>query len=293
MEYYSIQEISDEFGIDNESPDEIRKELIKRMSKIHPDKNKGEFSSEKEKRDYLKINSAIRFLDLQTKDQEALIPLKDVTDLIKTLKELVPTNNENKSTEKLRIKIDNNIDKLKHRNQTPKIATSSFTALLTILWVFPSTVQQHPILSMYIDPTYIWFTIIWLYSLMFTAILWSFLRRIENKEAAFKKRLNIESVQNSLFEDFIASGILTTHTGGQVIFLKTGFVIFLTEYYKVRPSLLRFRFLSPDKVIDLELSEALAKVILNRAEVNGYIKKDKGKNIDDMYVVKYPFQKVW
>jgi hypothetical protein len=144
---------SDEFGIDNESPDEIRKELIKRMSKIHPDKNKGEFSSEKEKRDYLKINSAIRFLDLQTKDQEALIPLKDVTDLIKTLKELVPTNNENKSTEKLRIKIDNNIDKLKHRNQTPKIATSSFTALLTILWVFPSTLQQHPILSMYIDPT--------------------------------------------------------------------------------------------------------------------------------------------
>ena len=112
MEYYNIKQIRDEFGIDNESPDEIRKELIKRMSEIHPDKNKGEFSSEREKGDYFKIDSARRFLDEQTKDHEALIPLKDVTDLIETVKELVPTNNENKSAEKLRIKIDDSIDKL-------------------------------------------------------------------------------------------------------------------------------------------------------------------------------------
>ena len=290
MEYYSIKEIRDEFGIDSESPDEIRKELIKKLSKIHPDKNKGEFSSGKEKEDYLKINSAIRFLDEQTKDQEALIPLKDVTDLIKTVKELVPTNNENKSVEKLRIKIDDSIDKLKHRNRTPKIATSSITALLTILWVFPSAVKQHPILGRYIDPTclsFSIFTIIWLFSLMFAAIFWSFLRRIENKEAAFKKRLNLESVQNSLFKEFIDTGRHRTPTDSQVRFLKAEFVKFLasTATYEVTPSPLLFRFLSPDKVIDLELLEALAKVILNRAEVNGYIKRDKGKNIDDLYVV--------
>jgi len=287
MEYYNIKQIRDEFGIDSESPDEIRKELIKRISKIHPDKNKGEFSSEKEKEDYLEISSAIEFLDEQVKDQKALIPLKDVTDLIKTVKELVPTNNENTSAEKLRIKIDDNIDKLKHRNQTPKIATSSITALLTILWVFPSTIQQHPILSMYIDPTGIMFTVVWLYSLMLTAMLWWILRRIENREAASKKRLNLESVQNSLFEEFIDTGRHTAPTGGQVRFLKAEFVKFLTRHVtdEVRPSPMSFRFLSPGKEMDLELPEALAKVILNRAEVNGYIGRDKGKNIDDMYVV--------
>ena len=51
MKYYSIKQIRDEFDIDSESSGEIRKELIKRISKIHPDKNKGEFSSEKEKED--------------------------------------------------------------------------------------------------------------------------------------------------------------------------------------------------------------------------------------------------
>ena len=290
MEYYSIKEIRDEFGIDSESPDEIRKELIKRISKIHPDKNKGEFSSEKKKEDYLKINSAIRFLDEQTKDQEALIPLKDVTDLIKTVKELVPTNNENKSVEKLRITIDDSIDKLKHRNRTPKIATSSITALLTILWVFPSVVEQHPILGRFFEPYGPWpfiITIIWLFSLVFTAIFWSFLRRIENEDAALKKRLNLESVQNSLFKGFIDTCIHRTPTGGQVRFLKAEFVGFLTNLAtnEVRPSPLLFGFLSPNKEIDLELLEALAKVILNRAEENGYIKRDKGKNIDDMYVV--------
>ena len=287
MEYSSIKQIRDEFGIDSESPDEIRKELIKRMPEIHPDKNKGEFSSEKEKGDYFEIDSARRFLDEQTKDQEALIPLKDVTDLIKTVKELVPTNNENKSVENLRIKIDDSIDKLKHRNQTPKIATSSITALLTVLWVFPSTVQQHPILSVYIDPTDIMFTIVWLYSLMLTAGLWWILIRRENKDAALKKRLSLESVQNSLFKKFIDTSRHSTPTGGQVRFLKAEFVIFLTRNatYEVRPSPVLFRFLSPNKEIDLELPEALAKVILNRAEVNGYIGRAKGKNIDDTYVV--------
>lgn len=287
MEYYSIKRIRDEFGIDSESPDEIRKELMKRIFKIHPDKNKGEFSSEKEKEDYLKINSAITFLDEQAKDQKALTPLKDVTDLITTVKGLVLTNNESKSAEKLRIKIDDSIDKLKHRNQTPKIAASTITAIVTILWVFPSTVQQHPILSMYINPTDIWFTIIWLYSLMLTTMLWWILRRIENREAASKKRLNLESVQNSLFEEFINTGKHTAPTGGQVRFLKAEFVKFLTRQVidEVRLSPMPFRFLSPDKEMDLELPEALAKVILNRAEVNGYIGRDKGKNIDDMYVV--------
>lgn len=278
MEYYNTKQIRDEFGIDSESPDEIRKELIKRISKIHPDKNKGEFSSEKEKEDYLKIGSAIEFLDEQAKDQKALIPLKDVTDLIKTVTELVPTNNENTSAEKLKIKIDDSIDKLKHRNQTPKIATSSITALLTILWVFPSTIQQHPILSMYIDPTGIIFTVVWLYSLIFTATLWWILIRRENKDAALKKRLSLESVQNSLFKKFIDNRRHSTPTSGQVRFLKAEFVIFLTRNATYeRPS--------PNKEIDFELPEALAKVILNRAEVNGYIKRDKGKNIDEMYVV--------
>lgn len=290
MEDYSIKEIRDEFGIDSESPDEIRKELIKRISKIHPDKNKGEFSSEKKKEDYLKINSAIRFLDEQTKDQDALIPLKDVTDLIKAIKELVPTNNENKSVEKLRVKIDDSIDKLKHRNRTPKIATSSIAALLTILWVFPSIVEKHPILGGYFALYTPWpfiITIIWLFSLMFTAIFWGFLRRIEYEEAALKKRLNLESVQNSLFKGFIDTGIHRTPTAGQVRFLKAEFVGFLTNLAtnEVRPSPLLFGFLSPNREIDLELLEALAKVILNRAEENGYIKRDKGKNIDDMYVV--------
>ena len=89
-------------------------------------------------------------------------------------------------------------------------------------------------------------------------------------------------MQNSLFKEFIDTVRHTTLTGGQVRFSKAGFVKFLMRHatYKVGPSPV-----PPDREIDLELPEALAKVILNKAELNGYIKRDKGKSIDDLYVV--------
>ncbi len=63
MEFNSLNEIKEEFGIESEEVDSVKKELKKLIKDIHPDKNNGEFKNKLDKKNYHNIQSALDFLE--------------------------------------------------------------------------------------------------------------------------------------------------------------------------------------------------------------------------------------
>jgi hypothetical protein len=289
MEYTNLKQIKQDFSITEDSPAEIRKEVIKRMSLMHPDKNNGKFKSEKEEQEYLRLGSAATFLDEQMRNQEALIPVDKVTELIKSVSTLAIKNRESDSSEKLRIKIDNSIDRLKQQNQTPIVTSTIVSGILTIIWAFPSIVSEHPVLNKIIsisDPSsYLMFSAIWIYCLCFTAFIWIRLRNIERKDADLKKRLNLQSIQNDLLKRFIKN--IKISNEGKEDFSKAEFISFLMDNFSYSRRLSRsfpaYLFFGRGNGIDQDIAESLAETILSRAETRGYIRRREVKDIEDIY----------
>ncbi len=63
MEFASIEEIKEYFGINTDDIEEIRKQLKNMLAELHPDKNGGEYRNKKQQKDYEEVSNAITFFD--------------------------------------------------------------------------------------------------------------------------------------------------------------------------------------------------------------------------------------
>jgi hypothetical protein len=208
-----LNKIRIRYNLTEEDPIKIRYKLNQIRGELHPDKNGGKFPSKDNETEYFEINNLIKQLDETY--IHSIVPFSHICDIIqddrsrlieniqKINSDLIISSELTNNRKNLSERTTSTIDQIKYSNIIPKITISGVTALLTIIWFFPVTIQSHPILSMFIDVTTPLFLIIWVYSLFFTLIFWIFILRIETCEKEILKLLNDEFFQDNLIVRFI------------------------------------------------------------------------------------------
>lgn len=289
MEFSNIEQIKQEFGLTTSDPKELKKQLRKIMAELHPDTNDGAFDSAAQEL-FLKADAAIDFLDAQLEPGTAIIPISDLTALTKAVTELARTESRTSSRlikeESSRALLTTEMRRIEKRVHTkymaPKLTASVVAGIMSIVWVFPQLIQEHPILSASPILGSSTFLMFWLLSLVTTSALWVFAYSAENRQRYLHSKVQTEGYQNSLFASFLFS------RGGNVVeveelnddgnlslyyvFFKDDFVEFIQ--LKPRRSFLHFYIkdlTSPE--IDPELAQTIVDVILDRVEGLGIIQK--------------------
>ncbi len=163
--------------------------------------------------------------------------------------------------------------------RTPKISLSVITGVLSVVWLFPQTVAEHPVLKNIINFENQFFLIGWLTFLFYTAAFWVIISRKENREKQLLKFLKTERAQNKILLNFseIKQGTQT--------FSKEDLIEFIIDEYGIRrnhPSVLSL-FMGRSG-IDQETAESLANLILDKSTLKGLIKKNNQTiSISDNY----------
>lgn len=204
MKFNSIDEICKEFNIDNTlDTDHIIKELIKRQATIHPDVNPQ--YSECDKETFSRIEEAKSFL--RENSRQTLVPISDLLEIIKTVKnEEITVQKETAGMEEIIKKTSSDIIKSIKRIHLPsRITVTSVWTIITLIWAFPSIAMEHPLIGQLstFDNMLLSLSILWLLSLliMLFVLLYTY-----HSERYIKNTLNtLENTDNqySLFKDFI------------------------------------------------------------------------------------------
>ena len=226
MKYKSIDEIIKDFGINSTDIGDIKKELRQILKDIHPDKNGDRFKSKLDEINYHKILSALEFFE----QEFALVTKAELTALTTIIKDSSSPLKEQKQIEVLDKKIDALIKTYKDSNYTPKISSAVISVIITFLWLFPTTIKEHPVLSRLILPNSLIFTIVWFYSLFITGGYWLLTKRRENRIEEATKKLNLESIQNRLFDIFVKSNLADKETEC-INFSKDDLISFLKKLF--------------------------------------------------------------
>jgi hypothetical protein len=237
-----LNKIRIRYNLTEEDPTKIRYELNQIRGKLHPDKNGGKFPSKDKEVEYFEIDNLIKQID--EKYIQSLVPFSHIREIIqddrsklieniqKINSDLIISSELTNNRKNLSERTTSTIDQIKYSNIAPKISISGVTAILTIIWFFPVTIQSHPILSMFIDVTTPLFLIIWIFSLYFTLIFWIFILRIETCEKEILKLLNDEFFQDNLIVRFIAErGLFKDDNSSRDKFTKADLISYV--YYAI------------------------------------------------------------
>ncbi|WBX75316.1 hypothetical protein PG911_11680 [Tenacibaculum ovolyticum] len=272
MKFKSIEQVKSEFGLNSNEQAEIKSELKRKLAESHPDKvGETNFDSEY----FEKIKSGLDFLTKTTTTE--LVTTEQVTDLIQIVKELTTKNSSDTAEKQFSDSLDNYYKERKEALLIPKISLSVITGVLSFLWLFPQTVQDHPILSKYINFENSASTLIWFVLLLYTIIFWIMISRKERREKNLSKRLKTERIQNKILVDF-------KRENNDEKFIKSDLTESILDKYSFRkqPSILTV-FMGRAG-IEQETAENLANYIIGKAESKDLIKEVKeSQTLDELY----------
>ncbi|MEO6304261.1 MAG: hypothetical protein ABIP51_13935 [Bacteroidia bacterium] len=292
MKYKSIDEVTKDFGINSTNIGEIKKELRQILKDIHPDKNGDKFKSKLDEINYHKILNALEFFE----QEFALVTKAELMALTTIIKDSSSPLKEQKQIEVLEKKIDALVKTYKESNYAPKISSAAISVIITFLWLFPTTIKEHPVLTKFISPSSLIFTVVWLYSLFITGVYWLSTKRRENRIEDATKKLNLESIQNRLFDIFMKSN-LTDKGIEDISFSKDELISFLTELdffnlthnsynRQANPFELLLLMGRINRNISLDLAQTLADIIIERAKKKNIIHLKIDHSLADTYEYK-------
>ena len=208
MKFNSLEEIREHFELDSMDFKSVKKVLKKRIKKVHPDENNGDFKSFEKEKKYHEIHSALEFLKNAATDSLS-VPQTDLSKITDAINKLVKLQTEDTTQKQIKKKdtnldniIDSSVETFTRKTSGLKITGIAITIALTALWSFPSVVKEHPILSILYE-YHNQFTIIWILTLIITAIIWIKIKSIENLDKQIKSSYKVESIQNQMFTLFI------------------------------------------------------------------------------------------
>jgi hypothetical protein len=222
----TLKVIKAKYGISNDDLNSILTEIRKRIKILHPDSNHGnlknisDFTSEQEKEIFLALVKDKEYIENCLRQE--LIPYSTVKEIIDSEhdralesykeinKNLIKTTEYSDARKILSDNLDNNLFKIRFSNLLPKISVSGITAILTIIWLFPVTIQNHPIISKFIDVNSSFFLVIWLELLIITIIFWVIVFRVEKCQIKILKLLKNDFFQESCIFHFIGERKLFT-----------------------------------------------------------------------------------
>lgn len=292
-EFNNIEEIITEFNLDSRDAFEIKKELHELLKIVHSGQNSdGQFKDKVAELMFHKINSALEFVKTET------LP-KNRAELTKIIKELIPYKPDEKKAEKLNKQLKTEIKSFKRSNLVPKISASAVTIILSFIWFFPSKAIEHPVLGNIINPTNRIFTIVWITSILITGLIWLIARRKERMIEDGIKKLNIESVQNSILSQFIQSKewVAERENKTYITFTKDDIVKYFTQidirklevvHYstkKISKQIKHFlnKVFGLEETIDIAIAQSLAEIISERLISKDIITEIQDGNLSTTY----------
>lgn len=279
-----LEELRVQFKLKGSDKDEIRRELNLLRMEVHPDKNGGEFKDFDDKKLFNSLNEAIEKIDDHGKNNTALISVREVTDLIKIVSDLVPSTQKNAIEQSINDKIVYSLDNYNKRAFLPKIGLTAITAIVTFIFLFPKTVSEHPILKYYLRPDDTSFAIIWLYTLFITCFFWFFIYRREEKAKHFMNSLKTDRVQNSIFNNFTRSEVITENQ-----FDKDQLTLFILREYNRNsrnPMSRSLNILIGGTLIDEDLAQNISEIIIAKAISKKIIlRNETDTDITDSYLL--------
>lgn len=276
--FSSVKMIKDQFGIEEESMDELRSTLRSMQTEHHPDKNGGSFVDEYSESKYHELDKAISYIDSISKNNSELVTISVVADLTKAVTAMVAAQNEASSKDTLlSSEINRSIESYRSRLKTPRIALTALTVAISAIWVFPNTVKEHPVLSKFINFDSMTANIAWLYMLIFAVGFWVITWRTEELTKKRQESLKTESVQNRIFTSFISSLNKDTFTLEDFV----EFIMFRHEKYRSAP----FILFSSSSRINSPLAHATSEVILERVLKRKAITSRNSGSISTVYQI--------
>ena len=282
MKYNSLEQVKADFDLNLDSTDQIRSELKSKMKKCHPDKVDSKDWENGLKNDFLDLSDAIEFIDTSKKDTSALVPVEQVTELVKIIKDILPKNKIVTQETKFENQLASYLQERKDIMRFPKISLSVITGLISFVWLFPQTVADHPVLKNYISFDNRYFLIVWLVTLLYAVIFWVLISRKERSEKALIKYIKSERAQNRILQGFVDSN------SKKNTFNKEQLIEFILDKYgNQRRNTSPFLLLGLGSGIDEETAESLANLLIQKAVQNSLIEKDKIKtSYLDSYKIK-------
>lgn len=257
--FTSVEMIKSQFSLEDEATDNLRSKLRKMQAKLHPDKNGGSFADKDSESEYHKLDEAISFIDSMNVNSH-LTTISAVTDLTKAVTAMMTAQNENPASAKdtfLSAEINRSIESYSSRLKMPRIALTAVTIAIFAIWMFPTTVKEHPVLSQFINFESTMANIAWFYILISATLFWVITWRKEELTKQYKESLKTESVQNKLFNRFIDSVNGNSFTLEEFV----EFIVYRNNGHRHPFSIL----FGSSRRIDSPLAHATAEVILERA----------------------------
>ncbi len=287
--FKSIEHIKERFGISSNNHEEIRRELLKRLKKAHPDtKEQAQTKADVRPDEAVHLTAALDFLD-ERRRETAVVPAAEVTSLVQSIKDLVPASKDRELELKLSQHIDTHIEHVQTTGRLSRSFLTGFALVLTVIWLFPSLTDTHPVLSRYINVENTVFNMIWIALLCYTAALWLIFSLWRNREIAARKRLKLEATQNRIFKAFIVSLSEYQPAASHPGFYKDQFIQHIEGYHK-SSSAVSSLLLGRVRPVDGELAQTLAAIVLLRAEKKGLLQKDTTASLREHYTLMVPPQ---
>ncbi|MEM1269315.1 MAG: hypothetical protein AAGI08_04620 [Bacteroidota bacterium] len=274
--YQSLDHLRAALDIKASDPSDVRREIRERIKLIHPDlAANGEPLGQVEQEELLKLTAALGYLD-EIRDQTAVVPAEQVSSLLRVVESLIPNARQQEQEAELDLRIKDEIESIRSAFRLPKIGLATASAALTAIWLFPSTLQEHPVLGDWVGRDHDVFSIWWLFCLLATAVFWIFTGARQHKDAELARAFKLESTQNKLFKIFISSRDVDAS------FRRSELAEFIRDGGP-GPGYRPVKLLGMNRGVDPELAESLADSILTKAESRKAVKRLPGASMDEQY----------
>lgn len=208
MEFSTIDEIKEHFGIEANDNAELRKILKQRLLHVHSDTTKGEYKSKVQKREHEEIQLAIDFIDINRNElvlsKKEWLDIKNKIDELSVIRQKESFEEKEKMITVLKDNIKYSITKYRKSHLSLKVSSIVVTSIITAIWAFPFTLGNNVLLNnipFFKSPL---FSIIWIFLLGFTGFIWIYTKSIEKKDSILKQNFLSDSTQDDIFKLFCA-----------------------------------------------------------------------------------------
>lgn len=278
MAFQSIEQIRSAFNITARDPEEIRREIRRRLKTAHPD-SAAVTGTQAPDTQVLQLTEALDFLD-ERKRMTAVVPVEEVTSLVKALQHLVPLSQAQETETRFSRLVDKRVAETKSSGRSMRLTLTVIAALLTVLWLFPGLADSHPVLRSIIrsdDPV---FTLLWAVLLLCTAVVWLVQKFWRQRTAASITDLKLDVTQHRLFRTFVQTQADQWQKPLPLRFYQDDFI----RYLEGRAGFGAGKA-TGDIQLDTELAQHLADAILHRAENRGMVKKAEGQTLRQQFIL--------
>jgi len=291
MDVSNIHTINERFNLNckdlDSLEDAINKQIIDTDQKINSKIGRDE-NLLSDYRDLIDARHAIS--GMKKGNSTAIALTEDNQQLSLLIKEILPTTFQKDAETKLSGQIENKVEKFQNRSRISRYGLTVLSGVLTFLVGFPPLIGSYPFFGDKIfqnSTNALFFYSIWVFSLIITIEIWIFYFRSLTKIEQYSSDLKVESYQNILFNNFLHE----TQEKSLSEFSKMDLINFLLNDSKQRERNITIH-LSIVHISDLdlvimdnEMAQNLADILLTRAEAGNLIQKLPKKSLDKYFTI--------